>query len=369
VSEHVYLVPGFFGFTNLGELRYFKHVVEFIAARSQLAVHVVPTHPTASLPRRAALVIEAMAETLRPGEDVAHLIGHSSGGLDVRLAIAPQVALETGHDVERVAAAVRTAVTVSTPHHGTPTASFFASLLGQRLLQILSLGTISALRFGGLPMSALLQLGAVFARLDEHVGLNSALLDEIFEQLLANFSAERRIAVATFLADVSRDQALLPQLTPEGMDVFNASTRDRPGVRYASVVTRARPPGMLSALSAGLDPAAQASHAVYQALYRLASRTPVRRAPAIPRTAAGVLRRAYGALPTAKDNDGVVPTRSQPWGEVIHATQADHLDAIGHFADPTHEPVHVDWLATGTGFDRRRFEALWSDVLAFVSPS
>src|SRR5207249_2827513 len=77
-------------------------------------------------------------------------------------------------------------------------------------------------------------------------------------------------------------QALLPQLTPEGMEVFNAATRDRPGVRYGSVVTRARPPGVRSTLAAGLDPSAQASHAVYQALYRLASSPPRGRAPALP---------------------------------------------------------------------------------------
>ena len=45
------------------------------------------------------------------------------------------------------------------------------------------------------------------------------------------------------------------------------------------------------------------------------------------------LRHAYGALPTVKANDGLVPTRSQVWGDMVHAAQADHLDVIGHFAD------------------------------------
>ena len=365
MTRHVYLVPGFFGFTSLGELGYFTHVIDFLAPRLRAEVHVVTTLPTASLPRRAALVVQAMADTMRPG-DQAHLIGHSSGGLDVRLAVAPGVALDTPIDVERFARAVRTVVTISAPHHGTPLASFFASLLGQRLLELLSLTTMAVLRFGGLPIGILLQLGGILARLDDLVGLNSALLDELFEQLLANFTPERRVAVETFLKDVSRDQALLPQLTPEGMEVFNASTRDRPGVRYGSVVTRGRPPGVLSTLAAGLDPSAQATHVIYQALYRLASRTPVRRAPAVPRTAGRVLRRAYGALPGAHDNDGVVPTRSQPWGDVLHAARCDHLDSIGHFGDMAHVPPHVDWLTTGTGFDREQFEALWSDVVSYL---
>jgi hypothetical protein len=326
----------------------------------------VQTYPTSSLPRRAARVVETMAETMRPENGVAHLIGHSSGGLDVRLVATPHVALPTDLDVERFARAVRTVVTVSAPHHGTPLASFFASLLGQRLLQVLSLTTIYVLRFGRLPISALLELGALFARLDERVGLNSVLLDQLFDQLLANFSAERRGAVEAFFAEVSRDQALLPQLTPEGMDVFNASTRDRPGVRYGTVVSCGRPPGVRSTLAAGLDPSAQASHVVYQALYRLASRTPHGRVMAPAREQARVMRRAFRLVPGSAANDGVVPTRSQLWGEVIHATQADHLDVIGHFGDATHDPPHVDWLTTGSGFDRRRFEDLWGDVLGYI---
>jgi triacylglycerol esterase/lipase EstA (alpha/beta hydrolase family) len=368
--DHVYLVPGFFGFTKLGEIRYFAHVLDFLRTRApalgvRAETHVVRTHPTASLPERAARVVETIAETM--GRDGAvHLIGHSSGGLDVRLAVAPGVSLPSTVDAERVARRVRTVVTVATPHHGTPLASFFASLLGQRLLGFLSLWTAYVLRFGRLPISVVARLGTVYARLDDHVGLNIVLLDQLFGQLLADFSPTRRHAVETFLASVSRDQALLPQVTPEGMEVFNATTRDRPGVRYGSVVTRAHPPGMRSTLAAGLDPSAQATHALYQALYRLASRTPRGRISPLAAAQARRLRRAYGTLPGPGANDGIVPTRSQPWGDVIHAAQADHLDVIGHFYDRADPPRHADWLTTGSGFDAEHFEAVWADVVGYV---
>src|SRR5213078_5171992 len=230
--HHIYLVPGFFGFTNLGEIKYFSHVIDFLERRSRALgvradIHVVRTHPTASLPQRAARVVETIAETMgRAG--AVHVIGHSSGGLDARLAVAPGVSLPSDANVERVARRVRTVITVATPHHGTPLASFFASLLGQRLLRFLSLWTVYVLRFGRLPISVVAKLGALFARLDDHVGLNSVLLDQLFGQLLADFSPTRRGAVETFFAEVSRDEALLPQLTPEGMEVFSATTRDRP---------------------------------------------------------------------------------------------------------------------------------------------
>ena len=73
--HHIYLVPRFFGFANLGELKYYGHVREFLVQRSAAAgldarVHAVKTHPTASLPTRAARLLA----------EVIHLIGHSSGG-------------------------------------------------------------------------------------------------------------------------------------------------------------------------------------------------------------------------------------------------------------------------------------------------
>lgn len=308
-----------------------------------------------------------MAATAPPGGGPIHVIGHSSGGLDARLVVAPDVSLPTVCDTERITGRIRTVVTVSTPHHGTPVASFFASLLGQQLLRLLSLSTMYVLRFGHLPISVVLKLGAVFARLDRHAGINSALLDQLFGQLLADFSAERRAAIETFFGDVGRDQALLPQLTPEAMDLFNATTRSRPGVRCGSVVSQAHRPGIRSTFAAGLDPSAQATHAVYQGLYRLAAGMPPGAVPSFTPAQAETLRRAYGELPGPSANDGLVPTVSQVWGDVVHATHGDHLDVVGHFGDVSHVPPHYDWLATGTGFDRARFAALWTDVVRYLA--
>ena len=300
--HHIYLVPGFFGFANLGELKYFGHVREFLVQRSAAAgldarVHAVKTHPTASLPTRAARLLDTIAATTGASRGVIHLIGHSSGGLDCRLVMAPDVRLPTVADYRRYTERVRTVVTVSTPHHGTPVASFFTGLLGQRLLRVLSLSTIYVLRFGRLPIAVLLELGGLLTRLD-NLGVNSALLDELFGKLLDDFSVGRRRAVQRLFHEVAEDQGLLVQLTPEAMDLFNALTHDRAGVRYGSVITRAQPPGVRSTLAAGFDPSAQATHAIYRTLYRLAAQVP--RAQRAPLTAdqARKLRHAYGALPT-----------------------------------------------------------------------
>lgn len=368
--HRIVLVPGFFGFANLGELRYFGHVRDFLRIACPRAgitpeIHVVRTYPTSSLRRRAARVLDTLATA--PGAGPLHLIGHSSGGLDCRLLASPGVRLPGDLDVEAVTASLESVVTVSSPHYGTPTAAFFTSLLGQRLLSVLSLVTIYVLRFGPLPIGIALRLGAAFARVDHRLGINSALLDQLFDQLLGDFSPERRLAIETFFGEVTSDQDLMPQLTPEGMDVFNAATRDRPGVRYASVVGMGRQPGIRSAFAAGFDPAAQATHLLYLALHRLASRTTTSHLPQLTTPQSQRLAAAYGELPSVHANDGVVPTLSQVWGEVIHAARGDHLDVLGHFRGPAHDPPHYDWLTSGSGFDRAGFEALWTAVVGWIA--
>jgi pimeloyl-ACP methyl ester carboxylesterase len=217
-THDIYLVPGFLGFANLGRISYFGHVrralVErFTALGLDARIHLVRTPPTASLPTRAARVAEAIAAKAQRGDGPLHLIGHSSGGLDVRLLTAPGVALPTDVDVERVAGRVRSVVTISTPHHGTPLASFFTTLRGQQLLQLISLNTIYMLHFGHLPIAALLWMGSKVLRFGDFIA-NSELLDELFGRLLEDFTVGRRRAVRAMLRDVVEDQALMLQLTP-----------------------------------------------------------------------------------------------------------------------------------------------------------
>ncbi|HWB77438.1 MAG TPA: hypothetical protein VG755_20870, partial [Nannocystaceae bacterium] len=104
--HQVVLVPGFFGFLNLGELNYFSRTVEQLAVRlEQLGVRAevraVGTLPTASLRSRAATLAEAVMRVV-PGDGPLHLVGHSSGGLDCRLLVTPSVSLPTDVDVDAI---------------------------------------------------------------------------------------------------------------------------------------------------------------------------------------------------------------------------------------------------------------------------
>jgi hypothetical protein len=366
--HHLLLVPGFFGFANLGDFAYFGHVHDLLVAMGPEAgidgeVRVVPTIPIASLPTRAARLVEAIAQVVAERGGTVSIIGHSSGGLDARLAITPGASLPTRVDVEQAARCVNAVVTVATPHHGTPVAHLFNSVFGQQLLKLLSLSTIYALRAGRLPLGAVLRLAKLFAR---SKAPPSNVLDQLFHQLLGDFSPERRRAVERFFDSMGGDQNLLPQITPAGTDVFNASIADRPGVRYACVVARAREPGLRSVAAAGFDLYAQATHALYVALHRVASRTPAARAPVLTPEQRKVLYQAYRRPTDHRANDGMVPTLSQVRGDMLAAVWADHLDIIGHFHRPSHVPPHIDWLTSGTGFDREHFEAVWREVAEFV---
>lgn len=357
--DRVYLVPGFFGFANLGDLRYFGHVVPLLRGVGE--VEVVPTHPTASLTARARLLHDAVAATSKEGDRV-HLIGHSSGGLDARLLVSPGARLGNGLDPSAVAARVRTVVSVATPHRGTPSAEVFTTVAGKALLRALSLMTIVVLRRGGLPLQALLQVSDLLVSSEKLIASDPKMLDEVFSGLLGELSPERREQVEAFFAAMGEDQGLLPQLMPDAMALFDATTTDRPGVRYGSVVTRARRPGMVGVASAGLSPVAQAGFVWFTLCWGLASRFGD---PELEGSVREALTWRYPGLGPA-DNDGMVPTLSQPWGELIRAVDADHLDVIGHFGDRSTDPPHHDWFTTGTGFDHPAFEATWADVAQFL---
>jgi hypothetical protein len=373
--SHIYLVPGFFGFANLGELVYFGHARDFLQAELtrrgvSADVVVVNSHPTASLRVRARDLLRLIVDTASADTGPIHLIGHSSGGLDARLMVSPATSLGEDLPTALIAERVKTLVTLSTPHYGTPLASFFTGIFGLQMLELLSLATVYILRFGRLPLPVLFRFGGLLARLSTKVGSKlgwkQTLFEQLFTQLLGDFSQPRQAALTRFFHEVSSDQGLIPQLTPEAMRAFNAATPDRPGVRYGSVVTQARKPSVASRWGVGTNPYAQTSHTVYWLLHRQSSRVPIDRIPVHTPAQAEVLKRDFGRLPRFRASDGIVPTLSQPWGEVIAGAWADHLDSIGHFDQPTHQPPHIDWLFSGSGFRRGDFERVWSAVLDFM---
>ena len=219
------------------------------------------------------------------------------------------------------------------------------------------------------------------------------------------------------------------QLTPEAMDLFQAGVEDRPGVAYQCTCAQAPPPTP-SGLARSLGgPWRAISSAIFTTMYGITARYDERYPCAAPEHADEIvtmLTRAFGKVPGARANDGVVPVLSQIWGRVAWAGYADHLDVLGHFPgavtprpfwssifgggggmgakaakaaktaraaatfrrgapnepaipveievdaaaaaggaapDPVADTRHVDWLRSGAGFDERSFAVLM-DALA-----
>ena len=79
---------------------------------------------------------------------------------------------------------------------------------------------------------------------------------------------------------------------------------------------------------------ARISSAIFTTMYGITARYDERYPCAAPENGDVVdtiLVRAFGKLPGARANDGVVPVLSQVWGRVAWAGYADHLDVLGHF--------------------------------------
>ncbi|HTL31905.1 MAG TPA: hypothetical protein VL326_02205 [Kofleriaceae bacterium] len=337
------MIPGFFGFVNFGRLVYFGHVREYLedaCAREKIRVeiHGVRLGPTSSLSKRAAELLREIHESAPAGAPI-HLVGHSTGGLDARLLVAPNVTLTTDLDVEAAVRNVRSLVAVASPHRGTPLAAFFSSLLGQQLLRLLSLATITVLRKGRIPAAVFTHAARVLARIAiERTSAPVALLDHLERELVGNLEPEQHDLIDGFLKNIHGDQDLMPQLTPAAMDLFQAATADRPSIRYGCISAHAAPPSVRARLKLGVHPYQQATYSLYAWLHRRVG-----------------------------EGDGIVPLASQSHGESLYQARADHLDVLGHFADGDAKPPHVDWLNSGSGFDRPQFEALWTSVARFIA--
>jgi hypothetical protein len=158
---------------------------------------------------------------------------------------------------------------------------------------------------------------------------------------------------------------------PEVMELFNATVSDDPNVRYGCIASVAPLPGPRRILSAIGRPLSAFHLAVYSTVYGFASRAAARYPYGVPDEAQ---QRALSAARLGEIRgssvDGIVPTLSMLWGELIYCGHADHLDIVGHFGDRGRKPrEHVDWLQSGANFERDDFARMADALAAFLLQS
>jgi hypothetical protein len=407
-----------FGFGKLASYDYFAHVARalrerFDAAGLELETHVVNVAPTASIRRRAGKLAELVSQTAsRGGGERAtgpiHLLGHSTGGLDARLVASPSARLPVRADKLIWLSRLASVTTMNTPHYGTPLASFFATVSGQRMLYAVSALTFIALSLGAPPLAAASALVVAVGQIDRAVlGMEIAVIERTTDALLKALEPASSREVRDYLDAITKDQGAVIQLTPEAMDLFQAGVEDRTGVRYQCVCAAAPAPSARRLARAMLSPWRAVSSTLFTTLYGITSRFDDRypcRAPEQGGEGEAALRAAFGALPTNRANDGVVPILSQVWGQIAWAGTADHLDVLGHFPSavvdtrrslvsrlvdrvrgvgrevraeatashatrtggiappPGADARHVDWLTSGAGFDETAFAQVMDSI-------
>jgi len=201
---------------------------------------------------------------------------------------------------------------------------------------------------------------------DDSLGFKPTLIDDFFREVIADFSVERRAELIAFIEGVSKDQSLVFQLTAAGCDLLNASTADPDNLRYGSIVCRGRPPRLRDVLAPKRDPYTKGMYLLYALLHQLAGSAPADSLPQPVAQQREALLNAFGEEPEAAWSDGIVPTLSQVWGEVIHVTRADHLDTVGHYGS-VRPGLTSDWLPSKSGFNDEAFDTLWSSVAQFIA--
>ncbi len=357
----VYLSPGMFGFARLASFDYFEHLVKAIsdrfAARDHRAeVRVCEVRPTASIRRRAVKLATMIAATAGDDGGPIHIVGHSTGGLDARLIASPSVSLSpSGAPPLSWAARLCSVTSVNTPHYGTPLASFFATVSGQRLLYVVSALTVTALKLGAPPLAATSALVAAMGRIQLR-GLELELVDRTVESLVKVLDEASSRELRAWLRLLRDDQGAIVQLMPEAMDLFQAGIADRRFVKYQCVATYAPENAVRDWLGAMRSPWRALSATVFTAMYNITARQDARY-PCMAPDGSGEqqVRAMLGEAPPPTASDGIVPLYSQVWGELIWVGKADHLDVVGHFPG---RDGHTDWLSSGARFNRVRFDVV-----------
>ncbi len=143
---HIVLIPGFVGFDVLGQLRYYEGLTKIFdswrctAPRGRVSLHYFDNFPTAAVELRAERLRYFLAKRFARGEfepdDRIALVGHSTGGLDIRkllvdLATDPERYIHTDAAcpiaMDKVLGAIQRVGFLSVPHYGTNLADIACS--------------------------------------------------------------------------------------------------------------------------------------------------------------------------------------------------------------------------------------------------
>ena len=439
--RHVVLVPGFGAFDALGRVEYYAGITRIFqnwtdarqdSSAPPLVLHYFDNLPTAAVETRAKRLRQYLAKRIARGEirktDEIVLVGHSTGGLDIRQLVydlrEPQnavVPVDGGYPVsaESIRGALKKAVFLSVPHWGTNIADWVCSHVPLRKTVIREL----RVAFAGsqLPLldrleAALTGDAACFTGAELLLAVRD-LLTESDDRLcrrdptrLAN-AQEAESEVALYLRHMDTDFHVITDLASDPHQGaknpahFNDKQRAKElrqwkdplieTLSYATVGGRpfkfdvepgsaVRPfelsnPCDLRQVADGSGSAA-GTDISYRLTYRACAGGPFHRPV---QTVARVLGPAPPQPLQLWDNDGIVNTLSMLWptGDTT-LVWADHLDIIGHYVltlakpeadsagcQPPRVYLSYDSLRSAPLFEGETFRTLWEEIFDFAARS
>jgi triacylglycerol lipase len=419
---HIVLIPGFAGFDALGQLEYYSGITPLFQTwqAGNQVLHYFDNFPTAAVVTRATQLRSYLAKRIARGEisisDDVSLVGHSTGGLDIRWLLwdlhhrKQPIVVDGGAKVEpvRILKCVRRVVFLSVPHWGTNIADWvYAHGVWRRAVveelraavagsQLLLLDRIESSITGG---AACLTGAELFravqdalSEANEHNGRPSPVRTAEAQDAASQLGLYLRHMASDFGA--IDDLTSQPQRPDKPVSPAHFGVRDRKkelklerGIEFRSYVTLGRRPFRFdpglpaprlelakpwtypevtkdAALSAGTDIA-------YRTFYRACAGGPFQQ----PLLSGKVTRRLNGAPQHSIevwDNDGIVNTMSMFWpkGENV-LVPGDHMDIVGQYKLMAAEPGAgrkyraYDLLKSESGFSDKIFKEVRKEIFAF----
>jgi hypothetical protein len=429
---HLVLIPGFGGFDALGQVEYYAGVTDLFqdwragrhADGRPVVLHYFDNFPTAAVVTRAERLRSYLAKRIARGEisrdDVVTLVGHSTGGLDIRRLLRDlhdpslSISVDGGyHNVppEILQGCVRRVVFLSVPHWGTNIADWVRS---QSVLRTLVISYLRAAVSGsqvylvdrleeGLAGAAAGLTGAevLLAVQDALTEASDRYGDRSPQRIAAAHEAAAELAL--YLRHMASDFHVINDLTSQPPDRESKSPAhfthdqrqdelrqwDTGPIRCLSFLTIGNRPFRFDPDSPAPvwkltnpfncpevqkdDELRDGTDLAYRLCYRACAGGPFQY-PAVELS--GKVNRRLEQAPSHSialwDNDGIVNTASMLWPRGDNVLVAcDHLDVVGHYKlaeaypDGGRHYRCYDALRSAPPFDDSTFADIWAEIFEF----
>ncbi len=436
---HFVLVPGFAGFDALGQLEYYAGVTSVFRTwrdkhgHQSTALHYFDNFPTASVVTRAERLRRYLTRRIARGEfhlkDSIALVGHSTGGLDIRRLLCDlmdDASVETAYSTdggegssfnvpaETTLSMINRVTFLSVPQRGTNIADWVCAHDMGRSILVSDLRVSVAL--SQLPLVNKLQ-NWVSSRAADATDLDlfHAVEDCLREAETGGTHDPMRVAMSQeaasqlelYLRHIATDFGAIKDLTSQSVDGttespahYSFEQREEEKQRWENHNIETRSYATVGTCPFSFDSSGPVpvwdlskpwtypectSHAgsasetdiTYRTCYRACAGGPF----AFPTDDPTFLPRATYLDSSLErqievwDNDGIVNTASMLWphGVETRLVNGDHMDIVGHYRrtvdhspDDGREYDAYDLLRSGTPFDET-FGRVWNDIFDFCS--